>query len=49
MKMVGFRIGDKEKIYIEDIAVALDRPISWVLRKMIEYAVEQHKKGKFEL
>ena len=49
MKVVATRISDQDKIYLEDVAVALDRPLSWVLRKMIEYAIEQHKKGELNL
>jgi len=49
MKVVTFRISDEDKRYLEDLAVALDRPLSWVLRKIVERGVEKLKKGEWEL
>jgi len=49
LKMIGVRIRDEDKNYLEDIAVALDLPLSWVVRKMLEYAIEKHKAGEFNL
>jgi len=49
VKMVGVRIRDEDKNYLEEIAASLDLPLSWVLRKMLEYAIKKHKAGEFEL
>jgi hypothetical protein len=37
------------RTYIEDVAEAQDRPLTWVAYKFLEYAVEHHKKGEFEV
>ncbi|MHA1263174.1 MAG: hypothetical protein ACTSSA_14005 [Candidatus Freyarchaeota archaeon] len=49
MKLIGAKIRDEDERYIVELARALDRTKSWVVRKLLEYAVEQHKKGEFEL
>ena len=48
-KVMAFRIKDGDKIYIEDLAIALDRTESWVIQALIEYAIKHHKKGEFEI
>jgi len=49
LKLIGAKIRDEDERYIVELARALDRTKSWVVRKLLEYAVEQHKKGEFEL
>lgn len=49
METVSLRIRDVDKKYLEDLAVALDRYDSYLLRKMVEYAIQAHKDGKLEI
>ena len=49
MKNISAVIRDEDAEYIESLAASLDRTVSWIIRKMIEYAVEQHRKGELNI
>jgi len=40
---------EQDVVYIEDLAQALDRTESYVMAKLLEKAIELHKKGEFEI
>jgi len=49
MKNISAVIRDEDAEYIKNLAASLDRTPSWIIRKMIEYAVEHHKKGELNI
>jgi len=49
MKYLTVYLPDNLKNYIEDVAVALDRNKNYVTLKLLEKAIELHKKGEFEI
>jgi len=48
LKHVSARIPLEDQIYVQDLAVALDRKDSWVIRELLNKAIELHRQGKIK-
>ena len=49
MKVKSIHMKDEVLAYCEDLAVALDRSTAYIIRELMEYAIEKHKAEEFEL
>jgi len=49
MKYLTIYVYDELRKYVVDLSLSLDRPLNYVAIKMIEYAVEKHKKGELKI
>jgi len=49
VKIFPVKISDENMKYIEELAKRLDRSRSWVIRRLLEKAIEQHKMSMLRL
>jgi len=50
LKTISFRLDDETFQYLRALSDSLEeRTLSYVSRKMLQYAVEKHKSGEFEI
>lgn len=49
MKYITIYVYDELRKYVVDLSLELDRPLNYVGIKMIEYAIEEHKKGRLKI
>jgi predicted DNA-binding protein len=49
MRILSFRVPDETYAYIQDLSEAMGIPMGWIARRLLEYAVKEHKEGRLEL
>jgi len=49
VKIFPVKISDENMKYIEELAKRLDRSRSWVIRRLLENALDQHRQGLITL